>query len=673
MSRKPTYTHALAASLLLGGALAVFSCGAPRKVSYLRENRIQASLTLAADAPLEDHTLGEVRAARRDTLVVHDYDGREMIIMRAIRDEEGEMVAHEVLDAAVVTARFRNVAERHGKVDIQFNITVPPTMQDKGWQLRFSPTMFILGDSLRLDSVIITGADYRKAQLKGYQQYERFLASIVADTTRFINLRQLEIFLKRNIPALYAFKTDSTEVSDEYFHSVFGVTEQEAVEHYTDKFARRINRWRRSRIGKMWKRYVKVPIVTEGIRLDTVLRAGGGEFVYCYTQTINTRPRLRQVDIVLDGEIYDGDRRIYTIPRSEPLSFYISSLSSFVDPTERYLTRVIERRVEANTACYVEFAQGRHEVDLSLGHNGEEIGRIRGNLSDLLRNDTFDLDSIVITASCSPEGSWKANSALSQRRSEAVSRYFRSWMRHCADSLMAEEGVQLIVGEDGREHFAAPSRSAAPEISFLPHCDPENWQRLDVLVAEDTVLTADEKAAYERIREEGDPDVRERRLSGEKSYRYLREELYPYLRTVRFDFHLHRKGMVKDTVHTTEPDTLYRRGVQAIRDRDYETAVAILRPYNDFNTAIAYCSLDYNASARAILEGLDRDAKVNYMLALLYSREGDDQRAVECFLHALAQEPSYRFRANLDPEISALVRRYGLQEKEDDPLDDSMF
>ena len=36
-------------------------------------------------------------------------------------------------------------------------------MQDGKWQLRFYPDMFILGDSLRLDPVIITGRDYRKA------------------------------------------------------------------------------------------------------------------------------------------------------------------------------------------------------------------------------------------------------------------------------------------------------------------------------------------------------------------------------------------------------------------------------------------------------------------------------------------------------------------------------
>ena len=645
--------------LAVGAILAAHACGPPSKVRRLSEESLAATLRLSKE--VETFT-PEVKsmASHRDTIRVEDPEGHQLFLMKAVKDEDGDMVAHEVLDAVVVTARFRNVAERHGKVDLAFQVVVPEAMQDGKWQLRFYPDMFILGDSLRLEPVIITGKDYRRAQLKGYQQYERFLASIITDTTRFVNIGQLEIFLKRNIPELYAFKTDSTEVSDEAFASVYGVTQREAVEHYTNKFARALNDRRRARTGKMYRRYVKVPIVTEGLRLDTVMQAVNGDFIYNYVQTIATRPKLRKVDIVLSGDIWESDRRIYTVPRSEPLTFYISSLSAFVDPTERYLKRIIERRVAANTACWVEFALGKADVDLSLGHNATEIGRIRDNLSSLLRNETFDLDSIVVTASCSPEGSWKANEALSQRRSEGVSRYFSDWMRHYRDSLAAERGIMMDLGGE------APAPEApVPDIRFISHNNPENWQRLELLLQEDTVLTATEREAALRIMEIRDPDARERALSAEPFYKYLREHVYPALRTVRFDFHLHRKGMVKDTVHTTELDSLYMRGVQAIRDRDYETAVTILRPYRDYNTAVAYCALDYNASAMDILKDLPRTAQVDYMMAILYSRAGDDQMAVQHYLHACAKEPSYVHRGNLDPEIAALIKRYGLNARDD--------
>ena len=648
--------------LTVGVVLAVHACGPPSKVQRLSQESMSATLRLAKEEPFKAEP-GTVHV-RRDTLRVEDPEGKMVYIMRAVRDEDGEMVVNDVLDAAVVTARFRNVAERHGKVDIEFQVVVPEAMQDGKWQLRFYPDMFVLEDSLRLDPVIITGKEYRRAQLRGYQQYEKFLASIISDTTKFVNIGQLEIFLKRNLPQLYAFKTDSTEVSYEAFASVYGVTEREAVDHYTNKFARSLNDRRRARTGKMYRRYVKVPIVTEGLRLDTVMQAVNGDFIYNYVQTIATRPKLRKVDIILSGDIWESDRRIYTVPRSEPLTFYISSLSAFVDPTERYLKRIIERRVEANTACWVEFALGKADVDLSLGHNETEIGRIRDNLSQLLRNETFDLDSIVVTASCSPEGSWSANAALSQRRSEGVSRYFSAWMEHYRDSLAAERGIEMDL--DGN---VISSGAPSPEIRFLSHNNPENWQRFEVLVREDSTLTASERESIGRILEIRDPDTRERALSKENYYRYLRESVYPSLRTVRFDFHLHRKGMVKDTVHTTELDTLYMRGVQAIRDRDYETAVSILRPYRDYNTAVAYCALDYNASAMDILRDLPRTAQVDYMMAILYSRSGDDQMAVQYYMHACSKEPSYVHRGNLDPEISALIKRYGLNARSDD-LDD---
>ena len=85
-----------------------------------------------------------------------------------------------------------------------------------------------------------------------------------------MNVRALEIFIKRNIPMLYAFKTDSTFVSDEQFYTLYGVSEQEAIDHYTNKIARNMNERRKERMDEMYEKYVKVPIVTEGIRLSSV-------------------------------------------------------------------------------------------------------------------------------------------------------------------------------------------------------------------------------------------------------------------------------------------------------------------------------------------------------------------------------------------------------------------
>lgn len=572
------------------------------------------------------------------------------------------MVAHDVLDAAVVTARFRNVAERNGRVDIEFQVIVPQSMQDSKWQLRFRPRMYILEDTLDLDPVIITGADYRKAQLKGYQQYEKFLSTIVTNPDEFVNWWLLELFIERNMPDLYAFKTDSTYVSDEEFASAYGVTEREAIEHYTDDLARRANNKRISRREKMYRKYVKVPIVTDGLRLDTVIQTLGGDFVYRYVQPIRTRPKLRKVDVVLSGDVYESDTKIYDIPQSEPLTFYISSLSAFVDNREKYLTKIIERQVNENTACYIEFASGSFEVDETMGNNPGEIARIKDNLRTLMESDEFVIDSITVTSSASPEGTTAYNEKLSKRRSEGISEYFSSWMNQRQDSLEAERGFQ--VDEEG--NIIIERRR---EVPMLGRSSGENWRMLDRLVERDTVMTEDEKKGYTSSAEIKDIDQRERSLQSLGCYRHMREKLYPRLRTVRFDFHLHRKGMVKDTVHTTVLDSTYMNGVQAIRDRDYESALTLLRSYNDYNTAIAYLCMDYNASAMQILESLERTAQVNYMLAVLYSRRGDEQKAVECYVRSCSQDPTYVHRGNLDPEISVLIRRYGLNAQPEDEFE----
>ena len=640
--------------------LAVFSCASQHKLKTLQSGTVRPSLSLTKEQDFIPDIRKDLKA-QRDTFVVRDGD-KEILIMKAIKSEDGEMVAHDVLDAAVVTARFRNVAERNGRVDIEFQVIVPQSMQDSKWQLRFRPQMYILEDTLDLDPVIITGADYRKAQLKGYQQYEKFLATIVTNPDEFVNWWLLELFIERNMPDLYAFKTDSTYVSDEEFASVYGVTEKEAIEHYTDDLARKANNKRISRREKMYRKYVKVPIVTDGLRLDTVIQTFNGDFIYRYVQPIRTRPKLRKVDVVLSGDIYESDTKIYDIPMSDPLTFYISSLSAFVDNRERYLTKVIERRVEENTACYIEFASGSFEVDEKMGNNPEEIGRIKDNLISLMQNEKFDLDSIVVTSSASPEGTLRFNERLSQKRSEGISEYFSKWMNHYQDSLERERG--FAVDEEG--NIIIEKRTQIPMIG---RSSGENWQMLDHLVERDTVMTEDEKKSYISSADIKDIDQRERSLQSLGCYRHMREKLYPRLRTVRFDFHLHRKGMVKDTVHTTVLDSTYMNGVQAIRDRDYEAALTLLRPYNDYNTAIAYLCMDYNASAMQILENLERTAQVNYMLAVLYSRRGDEEKAVECYVRSCSQDPSYIHRGNLDPEISVLIRRYGLNAQPEDEFD----
>lgn len=652
-------------------ALAVVSSCATRRKLMNLVNASDSTATVQLALAKEADYLPEMKndlSASRDTLTVKDDDGREFLLMKAVKDEEtGEMVATEVIEAAKVTARFRNVAERHGKVDLAFQIMVPPSMMDTKWQLRFYPDMFVMGDSLRLEPVIITGRDYRKAQLRGYELYDKFLAKIVQDTTKFIDIEQLEIFLQRNIPQLYAFKSDSSYVDESQFNTVYGVSQRQAVEHYTNKVARRINERRKSKREAMYAKYVKVPIVTEGIRLDSVVVNTDGDFVYYYVQTINTRPKLRKVDVKLSGEIFESDKRIYTIPVTEPLTFYISSISAFVDNTEKYLTKVIERRATANTECRIDFEAGKSEIKMDYADNAYEINMISKTIASLLENKDFDLDSIIVRATASPEGRFTLNSSLAQKRSEAVSSYFSKYIEAYKDSLRQEAGFSMSFNGEEQKIVAAEK---PVDIRFTPRCIPENWDDLDALVDKDVVMNPDQKSDYFNIRSESNPDVREARMKNQAYYRYMKETLYPKLRTVKFNCYLHRKGMIKDTVHTTVLDSTYMRGVQELRDMNYAEALALLIPYDDFNTAVAYVGMDRNVNAMRILSKLEKTAQVNYLMAILYSRSGDFNNAVQHYVTSCRQNPSYRFRGNLDPEISVLIKQYGLNSEENDRIFD---
>lgn len=639
-------------------AALVWGCAAQRRISRLGSEPVQISLPQEPDF-LPDQVAG-VHFEHADTVYVKGEDGKDLILLKAIKDDEtGEMVATDVLEAAIVTARFRNKAERSGKVDIEFQIHVPQSMMDRKWEMTLHPRMFILGDTIQLEPVLVTGRDFRNRQLRGYERYQRFLDGIESDTSAFVNHFLLERFLERNIPQLYRFRNDTSLVSEEEFAACYGVTEQEAVQHYTRQFSRARNERKVASKDEKFRRFVKVPVQTEGIHLDTLWQEGDGDFVYNYVQTVTTRPKLRKLDVVVSGEICQQEKRLYTIPATDTLTFYISTLSAFVHDIVRYKTEVVYRRAEANASCSIVFPVGRDEIHPELSRNAEEIAGIKDRLLHLLANDTFDLDSIVVTANCSPEGSWAANSRLSGRRAESVSRFFGVYMEHVRDSITRERGFS--VNADG-----SIEKEELGSVRFLSRSHAENWEDLDRLVETSPDLKDSDRERYARLRETRDPDRREYLLHSEPFYPVLRDSLYPLLRTVSFDFHMHRKGMVKDTVETTVLDDVYQDGLQAIRDRDFERAVALLAPYRDYNAAVAYLALDRNYNALEILERQPETPEVLYMLAILKSRLGDIPGAVRCYVEACRKDPVYVSRGNLDPEISVLIKMYNLNRQDDE-------
>ena len=102
----------------------------------------------------------------------------------------------------------------------------------------------------------------------------------------------------------------------------------------------RINDRRCARSEEMYHRYVKDPVLSHGVRLDTVLEGESGDFIYRYTHTFSSRPRLKKVNVALHGSLFEKGEKVLELPFPEELTFYISSLSTLADQRPKY--RVVE-------------------------------------------------------------------------------------------------------------------------------------------------------------------------------------------------------------------------------------------------------------------------------------------------------------------------------------------
>lgn len=604
-------------------ALVFVQCASSKRLHKAVAAAEGLSMTLPSDVEMDEKREEIVKKVVTDSTVKGDP-----LIMNAIRDEEtGEMVATDVITASRISARFRHVAERFGKVSIEFDVNVPADLVDSKWQLRFYPEMVLQQDTASMEPIFITGRHYRNAQLRGYQRYAEFLSSIITDSCDFVYMHLLEVFLERNFPDTYAMKTDSTIVAEPEAENLFGVTQRQALEHYTNHYLVRRNDRKIRRKGSMYAKYVKDPILREGIRLDTVLTASDGTLTYRYVQEVDSRPGLRKITVSIDGELCEYGRKVSVLPAPDSLVFYVSSLSTLADQTEHYVSRVIERNAYDKTLGLIDFAVGKSVIDTSLGCNASELKRMLKGVDDVLSNENYELDSLIVTASCSPEGSFSSNAALARGRAQALRQYL---------------GLDAL----------------AKDAKVIDRSVPENWELFERLLSVEESFTPQRRKELLAVLKDGrSPDARESALSRMPEYRYLRSNVYPKLRTVQLEFYTHRAGMIKDTIHTTELDTVYMAGLEALMNLDYKAAVELLRPYRDYNAALALVSMAYNHSALEILEEMgEKDAKALYLRALILARLERWTDALESLRKSIDLDPSMVHRANLDPELSDLKR-----------------
>lgn len=627
-----------------------------------------------------------------------DKEGVEHTLTRNEIDKgTGEEVSVVDLQGITVTAKSKNVPERFGKVNLDFIVTVPELLISNKWQLRLTPMLFKGDETIELDKIFLSGADFLKTQQKGYAMYQAFINSIVPDSSylrtmfdgkgykkamldlqeEFYNswrddlLMEKEyidwsnktnkrylIFNKRmehnrrslngsasiisNLPSYWLYRElDSSVTPSKYRSYLEGdykivkkqITPEDSAniaKKYFDYKRMAENERKKEQVAEKFKKYVKFPY--ESARLDSVIQ-NGKNFQYYYVQEISTDDNVKKMDLTLNGMVLAKDQSTYDLPPSDTISYYISSMIQFLDREPRYKLKIIERKAEVNLTSYISYNTAQVKIDEELGSNKTELQKIFDTIEKLTYSGELVMDSINMVASASPEGSSQLNLNLSMQRAKELKTYlsFKTDDKEGIDTLLATHWI----GED--------------------------WDRLSYKISNSEDVK-NKKEILDLITTEKNADNRELVIKTryKDDYEYIREYLYPELRVVNFKFNLHRRDMVKDTVHTTVLDDYYQRGFDFLENRKYKEALVVLSDYNDYNTAICLMSLGYDNRAYEILQEEKDTSNRNYLLAILAVRLKKEEEAVQYLMRAADQDETKIWRGKLDPEINKLITTYNL-------------
>lgn len=424
----------------------------------------------------------------------------------------------------------------------------------------------------------------------------------------------------------------------------------------TRKIAR--NEARKAQKDEKFRDLVRFPYNPDA-KLDTVIYSADKVF-FLYSEKIAADENTSRMKVFLKGNVVDHSGNKYKLPTSDTLTYFVSSMTKFVDERPRYIRRVVTRDAEASAQVNFVFPTGKVKLDRRLGDNEQELKRVRELTQALMTDPVYIIDSLTLHSGSSPEGNWKMNEQLSKDRAQSIREVVEHDFKTLYDSLNIS--MSMMIDDQGN----MVSSKAKEELPNLPKLIkvkwvPENWKKLSALIVNDeNVQNRNEILAL--IQSVKNPDEREYQIRRKyrKDYDYIREKLYPEMRSVDFQFSLHRRGMQKDTMYTSELDRVYMQGVELLKKRKYQEALDVLRPYEDMNTAIAYMSLGYDKAALRIMNGQKETAESRYLQAVLEYRLGREKQAVLRYLRACELNQQLKFRGNLDPELSTLIKKYGL-------------
>ena len=667
-------------------SILVFSCASPLVSVLEKENervRLSQVSRKKTDADKIDST--RVYSAETEKILKEKYTSYG-------KDEAtGENIMDISLADITIVAKSKNIPERAGKISLDFKVEVPASLINNKWQVRLTPYADKNGRIIEFDKILLSGAQFIKQQAKGYQMYQNFINSIIPDSAymqylfdskgyqkalldieeqfyyswqkellsqqRFVDWRSIRnkrhlLFnglMERNratvnpkswkevLPAYWLERDLSGApgkwnnfLSPEYNLMQKTITPEDSIEiskRFFDYKKMMENERKKALIDDKYKEYIRFP--RESCKLDTVIQVGD-KFEYYYSQKIDADEAIKKINVMINGEVIALDESRYKLPQTDTLTYYISSMVQFLDRSPKYKRIIISRHAQTNMTAYITYGVGSTKFIESIGKNKAEIDRVLETLHSLTYSGELVLDSVNMIASASPEGDNFANKKLSGLRADELKQY-------------------LMKRTDDTESLAL----------FKPYALGEDWDKLTELIRMDANIR-NRSEILAAISSTGSNDLKESLLRKYPDYPYIRKELYPQLRAVNFKFHLHRKEMIKDTIHTSVIDTAYMDAIKLLENRKYSAALATLDEYRDYNTGVCLMSLGYDQRAIEVLQALPQNDNTYYLLAILYVREKRIKDAVEAFEKACQLEPSKWYRGQLDPEINQIITDFKL-------------
>ncbi|MBQ0081511.1 MAG: hypothetical protein KBS95_08205 [Alistipes sp.] len=361
----------------------------------------------------------------------------------------------------------------------------------------------------------------------------------------------------------------------------------------------------------------RIDSLTEGLRSISLY----------LTERIRLESSTKKILSTIRCKAQNTNLSSYSFWVPDTLHFSISSMLSFVDNSTRYIKRIRLKKKLREDVRRIVFPVGSYTIVDTLENNQEELSKILYLTDTLLRGINYALDSCTVKAYSSPEGSIESNMRLSQMRAQSVVKRLRERF-----------------GEDADTIFRA--RSAG-----------ENWEEFISHLHKMPCAFSREIIKEDSLNENRDLILRRAAIRYPKQYAKIQQKIFPRLREVRFQFFLHDRLLLRDTVITTEVDSLYMRGVELLKKREYKQALEILKDYPGINAAIAHMSLSHDKTALEILKKEPLSAQREYLRSILFVREHMWEQAKEAFFISCRLDENMEFRSDMDPEMSELKKR----------------